>query len=895
MKRILSFILSVLILVSILPLTFTVSYADEGYSDEYYYASDFLKSVCPDIPIGSDGNYTRGEFVAAVVKLLNISPSGGEASFSDVKDHIYSAYIARGAYLGLIDSQNMFYPDSPITYSQALKIMTVAIGYGERASLTGGFPAGYIKAANDAGIGKNVSLTNLSTPLSYKDGASLLYDMATAEVLEATSYGDKLEYSTQKGKNILSLYHDIHISEGIIEANEYTGLNNKDKFSGKGTFKIKGVEFHGGSFYKLLGQNVRVFYKDDKARTVVYAYPYENEILKTTPEHDIRINGTSFELTSPDGKKKDYRLSSGYAVIYNGKNLYAFDFNSYVNPQAGNVTITDHDKDGRFDVFYVESIEYGVVDRVNSLEEKIYDKYRQAGVTDLSGYDTSYFIFDKDKNPIGLEEIEDDSVVGFITSQDKKLIEIHIYDNACGGVFNEKTSDGKLVLNGNEYDLSSYYTTNIRLLSEIKLGTQMLCYLGEGNDIVYIEEVSRDMNYGFLVDIGEEGSLNKTLVAKIMTSANGMTIIPLAQKTIIDDSPKSVSEAKTSLLDIMKLDTPYRVIKYALNSDKEIVKIYSADDSADISSIYEEYSDNSAPKIYMKNQNCRYYSGLFSPYLRPSSATEAIVVTPYTAPAGESAEDTAKNKLQHMKNDENYMSVSMPGLENDKTHNITAYDVDASGQAQFIIVNRAAAAQSADETTGWAVVEKVAEMVNSESEVLLTLRAYTGGQYKFLYVSDKSPAGVDASVRALKPGDIIRVSYENDNTILAVTRDFDGINKTVIDASNDMALPGLGKILEYINGYVYSLSGQYAILAPKSTDFTQPILPLNTILLDLGRGTTIFCKINKDRNGNVIDASCYKEPNYLSVETRYNSGDSADYIVSRQRFRDPYLNVIYVD
>ena len=110
-----------------------------------------------------------------------------------------------------------------------------------------------------------------------------------------------------------------------------------------------------------------------------------------------------------------------------------------------------------------------------------------------------------------------------------------------------------------------------------------------------------------------------------------------------------------------------------------------------------------------------------------------------------------------------------------------------------------------------------------------------------------------------------------------------------------MTLPGLGRILEYINGYVYSLSDRFAILAPKSTDFTQPILPQNTILLDLGRGTTIFCKINKDRDGNVIDASCYKEPDYLSVETRYNSGDSADYIVSRQRFRDPYLNVIYVD
>ncbi len=85
------------------------------------------------------------------------------------------------------------------------------------------------------------------------------------------------------------------------------------------------------------------------------------------------------------------------------------------------------------------------------------------------------------------------------------------------------------------------------------------------------------------------------------------------------------------------------------------------------------------------------------------------------------------------------------------------------------------------------------------------------------------------------------------------------------------------------------------MIVPGNTDFTNPVSSDQSIIINLSRATTVFVKLNKDRNGNVKDAEVHTEPDFSKIETWYNAGTAADYIVSKQRFRDPYLNVIYVD
>ena len=192
-KRILSFILFVTVIMSasLLPVS---SYAEDvAAADEYVYERELLTTVCPDLPLPKDGVITRGEFVASVVKLLNMPASSGVAPFEDVPaNHKFASEINHGVSLGFINSQNMFYPDSPITYVQAMKIATIAIGYEKRAEIMGGYPAGYIRAAKEAEICEGLNLGN-DDHISYDVAAKILYDMALANILEITSYGETYE------------------------------------------------------------------------------------------------------------------------------------------------------------------------------------------------------------------------------------------------------------------------------------------------------------------------------------------------------------------------------------------------------------------------------------------------------------------------------------------------------------------------------------------------------------------------------------------------------------------------------------------------------------------------------------------------------------------------------
>ena len=64
----------------------------------------------------------------------------------------------------------------------------------------------------------------------------------------------------------------------------------------------------------------------------------------------------------------------------------------------------------------------------------------------------------------------------------------------------------------------------------------------------------------------------------------------------------------------------------------------------------------------------------------------------------------------------------------------------------------------------------------------------------------------------------------------------------------------------------------------------------------LTRGTTLFVKFHRDRSTKAItSAEVYKEADASAIETYFSSGRKADYIVLRQYFRDPSLNIVYVN
>lgn len=874
-------ILSILIIVTLAlsASLFPMNTSAEDIGSSTGFASDILKSICPEVVYKAEGYYTRAEFTASVIELLGTTgTTSATYSFTDVpSDHPYASQIAHAVNLGLINDGTEFNPDSAITYTQATKIATSAIGYGHRAELMGGYPTGYLRSANDSGIADYLPSLK-EEAMSYADGIIMLYNMVVADIVEVTGYGDTHEYTRTEGRNILSVYHDIFTLDGIVEATEYTGLYSKNKTCGKGKILINGTEYQKDDTYGLIGQNVKVFYKDDAKRTVVYAHPIYVSIKKFDTSFDLSISGTRLTAVPETGNEKTYKLYSGYAVIYNGKNLAAADFNPYLNPQSGSITLIDNNDDDAYDVIYIEDISYGVIDRINLLEKKIYDKYKSNGVIDLSDTDSAVFAYDASGNKISLSGILPGSAVGYIMSKDSKLLKICVYDGVYGGRIAGKTSDGMLKIKDKYFELSNYYTANIRTYDKVKLGSEVICYLGEGDIIVYMEDVSKKMDYGFLVARGGIDGLEGKLVLKIMSSVDGMITADIAPKVNINGSIRNMQEAKTDIDDIISMEDKYRIIKFSLNSDGLVNKIYSAVDAADATTIFDPIDDESRPKAYVTHR-CYYTGGLFTPYFAVDISTNFLMVP-------ESANEKAS--------DDNFDILTMSSLKDASSYDIVAYDVDNGGVSNFVMIYKTASLTTVSESSPTAVIEKVYTTIDEDGDVVECIKGYVGRQYILLYANESTPPEERAKLATLDAGDIIRINYDSKNIIKALALDFDYSTKTCYPHANAPTNHD-SYYYHFIRGPIYSISGTYAIIADEAANLNSPLAITDTTSVNLKRGKTVFVRINRDRNGTITDAVVYTEDDFSSVESWFSAGNNADYFFSRQRFYGEATNIIYVN
>ncbi len=111
---------------------------------------------------GAGGNeyVTRGQMTYYICGLLGLrnyadNYQGVPSIFSDVDEsHEMSKYILLAQDAGIISADSAFYPDTPVTYEQVLKMILCALGYEPLAMSSGGYPLGYSTVAEQKGITK---------------------------------------------------------------------------------------------------------------------------------------------------------------------------------------------------------------------------------------------------------------------------------------------------------------------------------------------------------------------------------------------------------------------------------------------------------------------------------------------------------------------------------------------------------------------------------------------------------------------------------------------------------------------------------------------------------------------------------------------------------------------
>jgi len=179
------------------------------------YASDSVIFDVLNINGVSDDNetITRGEYISMVAKIMNLDTNSAIqiSPYKDIdENHAYIADVNALSDLGIIngDSNGNVYPDEPVTWNQAIKIILSAMGYSVLCEASGGYPAGYVSIANRINLTENIGYEGDSN-LSYDNAIALLWNAVDINIYEQSGYGTSQKFEVSD-ETLLSRYHNIY-------------------------------------------------------------------------------------------------------------------------------------------------------------------------------------------------------------------------------------------------------------------------------------------------------------------------------------------------------------------------------------------------------------------------------------------------------------------------------------------------------------------------------------------------------------------------------------------------------------------------------------------------------------------------------------------------------------
>ncbi len=544
---------------------------------------------------------TRGEFANALAELLTDIGMDNIAIFQDVpEDSELSKNLTKLYGRGIISGTGKwtFGPDDVITYPEAVKMLVSALGYHYLAEQIGGFPYGYLQAANKIGL-------EIDTKNKQGDGLTLgemtllIFKALDIEVPQAKTIGPNISFVTTPGETLLYKERGVYKAKGVVDSNEYTATNRKNSSFKNNIISIDGEEFESdlADANQYLGYNVIYYYKEDKGdnKRLVYLYPDKartNVIDIPAPMiGDSTTKNTIYYWVDEYMDRKTWKaeISSTANVIYNG--VYAGKIHlldeEYLKPKVGSLKLIDNDTDGLYDIISIENYDTVFVDSVLKSDEIIIDKY--TGKT---------YAFDKNENGIqpiilmGDEEIDfssigKDSIISIAKSMDGQIIRVLASEDAVTGEVSETLEDKYVVIDGIRYTISDSYLEAVRNgakeAKEIRVGTSATFYLDYNHQIAAIGTVKNSDTYGYLVTYKET---QMGIVEFKIFGADGVMHIMKATKKINVDSRSLTPVETVQYLDNNKLDGG-TAVAYKTNSAGELsfldTPVLGADEDEDSS------------------------------------------------------------------------------------------------------------------------------------------------------------------------------------------------------------------------------------------------------------------------------------------------------------------------
>ena len=439
--------------------SFAKSFTDVASTASYAEAVDVLSALeivngYEDGTFGPDKTIKRSEaakmIVAMVNKLETANDRMGKTSFNDVADdHWASGFINVGTTEKFINGkgEGKFDPDGLVKYQEMVKMIMVCLGYEEYANFYGGYPNGYIAAADEVEVTKGCSMDN-EAPATRAVVARLIYNalntpMVTAQGMVYSATEGKFVPNIQKHdpdtdvnakyfKSLLSEKFDAYLVEGSVTATPKTSgtlkadevnfkiakakaYNNEDIWVGNELTQVKVGDTKAADYINTYATAIVKADEDDvytlvsfvpsgknKTATADLALWDKDEYEATEVFKDNKvIDGAEIRyFASADATRSTkYELDKDVKLYVNGveiKNPTKADFDKYVINEnlVGTIEFVDTytagtPTDGEYDCIYVEYYVTGKVDAVSSTRITFAEKI---------GIDKTILVLDKEDN-----------------------------------------------------------------------------------------------------------------------------------------------------------------------------------------------------------------------------------------------------------------------------------------------------------------------------------------------------------------------------------------------------------------------------------------------------------------------------------------------------------------
>ncbi len=544
----------------------------------------FDKLVAVGILAEDDGmmnheTISRGDLAKYCVNTIiknTIEPSD---EFTDVgteeanAPYIYTAY--KLGIMGGVDNKT-FAPEEAATTVQALKALLGILGCGDVAIQRGGYPMGYIIAANDLKLLTGTKISDYNAPLTPENFAVMLWNAANSNVLVVKSITASGGIVTQKlsgGTALLEQYYNIYKGKGIVTADAYTSLYTNAGVR-EGYIKIDDAFYSLGGVdsTELLGYCVEFYYysykNSEKTLLLADTQKYRNDTVTVDADSILKeeVTESRFVYETADGRRETITIPKNISFVYNMKQTPVSA--TLLVPEKGSVQFIDNNGDGIYDLVKATHYRTVLIEGISS-DYTIADKISK-GTVELNPkkeYDIKIYEGAKRRT---VQNLELGQVLSIAESdgEGRNVKLVRISKNSVFGMPQEITEDGIRI---NDV----LYKADNSTLKHLYFDDTRTFYLDIFGYIVYSEksaEAEDRVVYGYINKVGT-GAFG-ALQMKIFTENNRWVVLDVASKITYNGVSGTPC---TKFCEDYSTPEQYRMlITYRVNKDAKIVEINTA-------------------------------------------------------------------------------------------------------------------------------------------------------------------------------------------------------------------------------------------------------------------------------------------------------------------------------